>query len=316
MISPLEQRETLYRQAKQAAVLGIVANIGLGLVKLLAGILGGSFALIADAVNSLGDALTSAVVMVALLLAQRPADQEHPYGHTRAEGIAATNVAVLIIVSAIWLAWEAIHRIGSVQVTPPWWTLVVAAGNVVVKEILYQYNARVGRKIGSASLLANAWDHRSDALCSASVFLGLVTVKLGGTSWHWADEVAALLVVTLIIANGVVLFRKASSELMDLQADEGLVGKIRREAESVPDVQCIETLWVRKSGLEYFVDIHIEVDRDLTVEEGHRIGHWVKDAILEQFSEVRDVMVHLEPFPHHHLAENQTRPLTRKRGAD
>ena len=298
LISPLEQRESLYRQAKYAAALGIVANLTLGFVKLVAGIVGGSFALIADAVNSLGDALTSTVVMIALVLAQRPADREHPYGHTRADGIAATNVAVLIIVSALWLAWEAIHRLGSVQATPPWWALGVAGGNVVIKEILYQYNARVGRSIGSASLLANAWDHRSDALCSAAVFLGLILVKLGGPSWHGADEAAALLVVILIIVNGVVLFRKAASELMDLQADEGFVGKIRREAESVPDVKCIETLWVRKSGLEYFVDIHIEVDRNLTVEEGHRIGHWVKDAILEQFSEVRDVLVHLEPFPH------------------
>lgn len=301
LISPLEQREFLYRQAKYAAALGIFANITLGVVKLLTGILAGSFALIADAVNSLGDALTSTVVMIALVLAQRPADQEHPYGHTRAEGIAATNVAVLIIVSALWLAWEAIHRIGSVQLTTPWWALGVAGGNVVIKEILYQYNAKVGRRIGSASLLANAWDHRSDALCSAAVFVGLVAVKFGGANWHWADEVAALLVVLLIMANGVVLFRKAASELMDLQADDEFVGKIRREAESVPDVKAIETLWVRKSGLEYFVDIHIEVDRNLTVDEGHRIGHWVKDAILEQFSEVRDVMVHLEPFPHHHV---------------
>ena len=262
--------------------------------------LGSSFALVSDAVNSLGDSLASVVVLVALWYAQRPADEEHPYGHTRAEAVAASNVAVLIIISALMVGWQAITRVTVHDDIPPSWTLWIAGANVLIKEGLYRYKLRVGKQIGSAAIIANAWDHRSDALCSLAVLIGLAVVRWAGPSYLWADQAAALFVVAAILWAGVKLFRTSTSELLDPQADAQLVHRIRHAASEVPGVQQVEKLWVRKTGLEYLVDIHIQVDAQLSVDEGHRIGHFVKDQLVEKFIGVRDVLVHLEPYPQTH----------------
>jgi cation diffusion facilitator family transporter len=288
----------LYRTALRAALLGLAVNLGLGGLKLAGGLAGGSFALISDAVNSLGDVFTSTVVVFALLFAQRPPDAEHPYGHTRAEAIAASNVALLLILSALVVAWEAVKRLGQAHAVPPGWTLAIAAANVMIKESLYQYKVRVGHRTGSVALIANAWDHRSDALCSLAVLVGLSVVRLGGPGWIWADEAAALVVAAAIVWSGLQLFRHSASELMDVQADGQLVQQVRQAAGKVPGVLGVEKLWLRKSGLEFFVDVHIEVDPNLAVHEGHRIGHHVKDRLLASFPVLRDVLVHLEPHPH------------------
>lgn len=285
-------------------MLGLVVNFFLGAIKLFGGIIGGSFALVADAVNSLGDVFMSLVVVFALRIAQRPPDAEHPYGHTRAEAIAGSNVALLVIVSALFVGWEAIQRFSISHDLPPLWTLWIAAGNVLVKELLYRYSRRVGKRTASSVIVAGAWDHRSDALCSLAVLVGLGTVRWGGPAWIGADEVSALIVAAIIVGSGVQLFRDSASELMDVQADHRFVRQIQEFAERVPDVKAVETLWVRKSGLEYFADIHIEVDPRLTVAEGHRIGHRVKDCLLDEFATLRDVLVHLEPYPHRHGDED------------
>ncbi len=290
----------LYREVTHAAILGLVANLVLGVSKLIGGIIGNSFALIADAVNSLGDVVTTLVVLFAFRVAQRPADPEHPYGHTRAEGIAASNVALLVIISALLVGWEAIHRFFIQHNIPPVWTLWIAAANMLIKEGLYQYKVRVGRRTGSAAIIANAWDHRSDALCALAVLIGLGVIRFGGVRYIWADEAASLFVVSVIVWSGIRLFQSSASELMDVQADPIFVGRIRAAALKVAGVEDIETLWVRKSGLEFFADIHIEVEQSLTVAEGHRIGHQVKDRLLLNFPNLRDVLVHLEPFPHPH----------------
>lgn len=295
-----------YRDATQAALLGLAVNLVLGVVKLMGGIFGSSFALISDAVNSLGDVFMSVAVLFALRIAQRPPDAEHPYGHTRAEAIAGSNVALLVIVSALLVGWEAIQRIDIPHDLPPVWTLWIAGGNVVIKEALYRYNVRIGKQTGSSVVMASAWDHRSDALCSLAVLIGLGITRWAGPDWIGADDVAALLVVAIIIWSGTRVFRKSASELMDVQADEEFVRKIRQAAESVPDVKMVETLWVRKSGLEYFADIHIEVDQNLTVAAGHTIGHRVKDRLLDEFPALRDVLVHLEPYPHDHSTPNES----------
>ena len=281
-------------------MLGLAINAALGVVKLIGGIIGSSFALISDAVNSLGDVFMSLVVLFALRIAQRPPDAEHPYGHTRAEAIAGSNVALLVIVSALLVGWEAIQRISVQHELPPFWTLWIAGGNVLIKEGLYRYNLRIGKRTKSSVVIASAWDHRSDAFCSLAVLIGLGIVRWSGPDWIGADEIAALLVVVIIIWSGTKLFRKSASELMDVQAEDEFVREIRHVAASVPGVRALETLWVRKSGLEYFADIHIEVDQHLTVTEGHLIGHRVKDRLLNAFPTLRDVLVHLEPYPHVH----------------
>jgi cation diffusion facilitator family transporter len=287
----------LYRDVTRAALLGLVVNLALGVAKLVGGLTGGSFALISDAVNSLGDVCTALIVLFALRVAQRPSDEEHPYGHTRAEGIAATNVALLVIVSALLVGWEAARRLGTAHGVPPLWTLWIAGANVVIKETLYWYNVRVGRRTGSSAIIANAWDHRSDALSALAVLCGLAAVRWGGPRFRWADEAAALVVVAIIVFSAARLFRESASELMDVQAEEPYVQKIRAAAAAVEGVRDVEKLWVRKSGLEYFADIHIEVDPQMTVAEGHRIGHEVKDRLVAEFPALRDVLVHLEPHP-------------------
>jgi cation diffusion facilitator family transporter len=293
-------RSSLYRAASRAVLVGLVINLALGVAKLIGGLAGNSFALLSDSVNSLGDVFTSAVVLFAIYVSQRPADREHPYGHTRAEAIAASNVALLVILSALAVAWEAIRRINVPHGPPPAWTLWIAGSNVVIKECLYQYKVRVGRRIGSSALLAHAWDHRSDALSALAVLIGLGIVRWAGPRFIAADEIAALVVVAAILWSAGSLFYKCAHELMDVQAEEAQVKQIRQTASSVPGVRGVEKLWVRKTGLEFLADIHIEVDSQLTVAEGHRIGHVVKDRLLSEFPNLRDVLVHLEPSPHVH----------------
>jgi len=291
-------RQSQYREVTRAAYLGLSVNLALGGAKLAGGIFGHSFALIADAVNSLGDVVSTIVVLVAVRVAQRPPDPEHPYGHTRAEGIAATNIALLIIISALLVGWEAAQRFSVRHPIPPVWTLWIAGANVVIKEALYQYKTRVGRRTGSAAIIANAWDHRSDALCALAVLIGLAVIRVGGDAYLWADEVASLAVVAAILWSGIRLFRNSASDLMDVQAGDDFVHAIRQRAAQEPGVEDVETLWVRKSGLEYFADIHIEVKPSLTVADGHEIGHRVKDRLLVEFPMLRDVLVHLAPHPH------------------
>lgn len=293
-----EARAELYRTVVGAALLGLVVNLGLGLAKLVGGLVGGSFALISDAVNSLGDVVTSVAVLLALRLAQRPADREHPYGHTRAEAVAGLGVSVLVLGSALLVGAEALRRLRMPHPLPPAWTLGIAAANVVIKEGLFRYKIRLARRTGSSALVANAWDHRADAFSALAVMVGLAVVRFGGPSLIFADEVAALVVVAIILRSAASLIGESTHELMDVQAEGAFLERIEAAAREVPDVLGIETLHVRKSGLEYFADIHIEVDPDLTVAEGHRIGHLVKDDLLERFPTLRDVLVHLEPYPH------------------
>ncbi|WP_255670839.1 cation diffusion facilitator family transporter [Blastopirellula sediminis] len=290
----------LYRSASRAAWLGLSVNLSLGIVKLVGGVLGSSFALISDAVNSLGDSLTSIVVIFGLWYAQRPADDEHPYGHTRAEAVAASNVSMLIMISALFIGWEAISRLGSEHPVPAIWTMWIAAANIVIKESLFWYKITISRRTQSLSIAAAAWDHRSDALCSLAVLIGLAVVRWGGPDYMWADEAAALIVVAAILWNTGQIFLQSTSELLDPQANAELIQQIRAAAEEVEGVCAVEKLWVRKTGIEFLADIHIEVDARLTVEEGHRIGHLVKDKLIGQFAQLRDVLVHLEPYPHVH----------------
>lgn len=295
-------KRTLYREAVRATALGLVVNLILGVAKLAGGIIGGSMALISDAVNSLGDVFTSSAVLLAFRVAQKPADAEHPYGHTRAEAIAGSNVAVLVIVSALIVGWGVIWSFPPETSLgpPPVWTLAVAGVNVVVKEALYHYKARLGRRLGSSALIANAWDHRSDALSALAVFVGLFLVRVGGPRLAFLDAAAALAVVVVILYSATGLLFASAQELMDAQADPKFVDEVRAVAAGTPGVRRVDKLWVRKTGLEYLVDIHVQVAAEMTVAEGHLIGHQVKDRLLEQFAIVRDVLVHLEPFPQIH----------------
>ena len=290
-----DSRRALYRAPMVAAAAGVGINLALGAAKLAGGLYGDSFALVADAVNSFGDVVASAVVLVALVYAQRPADDQHPYGHTRAEAVAGASVAVLVVLSAAWIAAEAVRRLPVVHGPPAPWTLWLAAANVAIKETLFRYKLRVGRASGSQAMIANAWDHRSDALASLAVLAGLSAVLVGGEAWAWADEAAALFVAVAVLWAGAALFRTSASDLLDRQAEPEMLRAVVAEALRVEGVVAVESLRLRKSGLEYFADLHLEVDPGITVTRGHAIGHRTKDRLLERFDRLRDVLVHVEP---------------------
>ncbi|MCA9520448.1 MAG: cation transporter [Myxococcales bacterium] len=286
----------IYRRAERALLVGLAINFSLGLAKVIGGVIGSSYALIADSLNSFGDSVTSIATYCALRIARRPPDERHPYGYARAEGIAASSVALVVVISALAIGWGAIERLGDVHGAPPLWTLVLAAANVVIKEGLFRYHSRVGRRTGSEAMLATAWDHRSDALSSAAVFVGLFAVTLGGSSWAAADDCAALFVSGAIVWAAGRLYVGSLRDLMDPQAEQDFVAELRASAAAVEGVRELEKFFVRKVGLEYFVDVHLQVERTTTVEAGHRIGHRVKDRLIAAYPRVADVLVHLEPF--------------------
>lgn len=296
LVDGIASPKPLYTRAVRATLVGLVANFALGVTKLIAGLVGGSFALVSDAINSLGDSLSSVVTLGALWYAQTPADDEHPYGHTRVEAVAGAYIAVLILVTGLYVGIEASQRFADTRPIPPVWTLWIAAANVILKEALYAYNRRVGRLTGSTAMLASAWDHRSDALTSLAVLIGLGVVRYAGPGYGWADSAAALCVAVAILWSGSQLLKQSTGELLDPQADGDLVGRIRRESEAVVGVLAVEKLWVRKTGIEYLVDIHIQVDPEMTVDAGHRISHEVKNRLIASFALVKDVLVHLEPY--------------------
>ncbi len=285
----------LYNRSRRAALWGVIVALGLGAAKLVGGLLGHSVALLSDAVHSLGDAIASASVWGALLWAQRPADREHPYGHMRAEAVAGSNVALLLILSGLWVGYEALITLDTPAPPPEGYTLVIAAVSIVLNESLYRYSRHVARKTGSRAVLAASWDQRLDAFGSLAVFAGLALARWYGM--HAADHVAALVVAAVILWAGGTLFWGSLHELMDRQAEPELLEQIRRAALAVPGVVGVEKLLVRKAGLEHLVDIHIEVDPAISVRQGHAIGHSVKDHLVREFVTVKDVLVHIEPAP-------------------
>jgi cation diffusion facilitator family transporter len=286
-----------YRQGRRAAFLGSAVALGLAAAQFLGGVLGHSVALTSDAFHSLGDALTSAAVFGALWWAQQPADAEHPYGHTRAEAVAGSNVALLLVLLGVGVGWHALDTFGDPSPIPEVYTLIIAFISIALKEALYRYEIRVARRTGSSAVHASAWDHRLDAFGSFAVLVGLALAYFGGSSFHAADHIAALVVALVIALAGARLFWRSLHELMDRQADPELLQGIRRAAAETAGVRGVEKLFARKSGMEYLVDIHVEVDPELTVRDSHEIGHAVKKRLLERFSAIKDVLVHIEPSP-------------------
>jgi cation diffusion facilitator family transporter len=289
-------RQRLYVDAKRAAVWGLGVNFLLVLSKLAGGIATGSAALIADAVNSIGDVASSMAVRGALSMAQVEEDEDHPYGHTKAESIAGLSVSLLVAFSAGLLALETIKRFGSELEVPGIAAGLIAGVCAVIKEVIYRYTMRVAKRLNSSSLTAVAWDHRSDAIGSGLVAVSLIAAPYVGDWGRYIDPIAALCVCAALIYTGGKIFLSTATELMDQQADEETVLQVREIAEAVGGVQAVEKLRVRKSGLEYFIEIHVQVEGMMTVDAGHRIAHQVKDQLLVSLPRVRDVHVHIEPF--------------------
>lgn len=270
-------------------------NIVLAIVKITAGIFGNAYALIADGIESALDVGGSAVIWGGLKFAARPPDETHPYGHGKAEPIAAAVVAVGVIAAAVGLAIESVREIFTPHHVPAPWTLAVLVAIVIVKELLYRSVIRIGRDVESTAVQTDAWHHRSDALTSIAAFIGISIALIGGEGWEPADDWAALLACGLIAFNGYRLLSPALHEIMDTAPRGDLNEKIRAAAAHVPGVVEIEKPLVRKMGLQFYVDLHLRVDGDISVTAGHDIAHEVKGAIRATEPRIADVLVHVEP---------------------
>ncbi len=273
----------------------IAINLVLALIKISTGVIGNSYALVADGIESTTDIFSSLIVFGGLRISTRPPDENHPYGHGKAESLAAMVVAIFLIAAAFLIAVQSIKEIRAPQSSPAWYTLVVLGIIIVIKELLYRRMRKVGDSLDSSSLRSDAWHHRSDAITSLAAFMGISIALIGGEGYESADDWAALLACSIIFVNGVRLLRPALNEVMDAAPSDAIEERVVETASSVDGVVAIEKCRIRKSGVGYLMDIHVEVKSDLTIREGHDIGHAVKDRLLASELPVSDVIVHIEP---------------------
>lgn len=279
----------------RSTLLGIVANLGMVAIKALAGYFGNSYALIADAIESASDVFTSFIVWIGLRAASKEPDLNHPYGHGKAEPLTAIVVALSLIAAAIFIAIQSVDHIVTPHVSPEPFTLIILVIIILVKEGMYRYTNRVGAEIESAAVKADAWHHRSDAITSLTAAIGIAIALIGGPGYESADDWSALIASAIIVVNAYRIFIPAFTEIMDAAPPSNLADEVRKIAATVPQVQGLDKCLVRKMGFEYFVDLHIIVDGNLSVREGHDIAHAVKAEVMRQKPSVYDVLIHVEP---------------------
>jgi cation diffusion facilitator family transporter len=285
----------------RVARLGLAANVALVAIKISVGVVGHAYALVADGVESSADVLSSGVVWAGLRIADRPADENHPFGHGKAEAIASAVVSLLLLVASVWIAVAAVHGISTPHRLPAPYTLVVAAVVIVVKEMLYRRVRRVADQVGSTAVRADAWHHRSDAISSTAAFLGIGIALLGqhyvgGTGWEAADDWAALLAAVIVATNGIRTLEPAVADLMDAAPEPALLARVEHAAATVPGVELVEKLKVRRSGLGYYVELHAQADPGMSLHDAHELSGQVKGAIMAAAPRVKGVLVHMEPY--------------------
>jgi cation diffusion facilitator family transporter len=285
----------------RSAQAGLLVNATLASVKLAAGLLGNAYALVADAAESMADVLASLVVWGGLAIAAQPADENHPYGHGKAEALAAAAVSLMLLGAAVVIGLEAIREIRSPHDVPAPWTLGVLVMVVVVKWALARRVQAVGEDLGSPAVRADASHHLSDAITSAAAFVGIGLAVVGyrvtgDDRWSSADDWAALLAAGVIAYNGIQLLRPALHDLMDRMPGSEVLSPVATAARGVPGVLAIEKLIVRKAGMHYFVDIHVQADPATSLHDAHVLSGCVKSAIRQAVPAVSGVLVHMEPY--------------------
>ena len=289
---------------RAAAVVGAGLNLVLALGKLLAGIVGNSHALVADAVESLSDLIGSVILVGGLQIAHRPPDENHPYGHGKAEAVAGLIVSGLLLGAGVWIAISSVHEIRTPHSMPEPWTLIVLVVVVLVKEGMFRWALRISRRTGSGAVEVDAWHHRADAITSVAAFVGIAIALLGrkwghaDIPWEAADDWAALFAAAIIIFNAYTLLRIPLHDLMDAASPadmDRVVGPAKAVAQSVAGVRLVEKIRTRKSGTGYFLDMHVQVDPMMPVKDAHAIGGLVRSRVRAEVDAVRDVLIHVEP---------------------
>ncbi|MCK6475200.1 MAG: cation diffusion facilitator family transporter [Phycisphaerales bacterium] len=292
--TPSEQSNRAEAQGQRLALIGAVVNILLAAVKLVAGLVGNSYALVADAIESFADILGSVVIWSGLRIASRPTDRRHPYGYGKAESLAALVVALMILGAGIAIMIEAIREIVTPHHAPAPFTLGVLVAVVVVKEVMFRVVRRAAATTQSSALHTDSWHHRADALTSAAAFVGITVALIGGPGYEPADDWAALLASGVILYNAVKLMVAPVRELLDAQAVD-IGNRACAIATDVTGIENVQKAAARKAGSGYWVDMHARVRPDMSVRDAHALAHRVKDRIREQMPEVRDVLIHIEP---------------------
>ncbi|HZV68042.1 MAG TPA: cation diffusion facilitator family transporter [Saprospiraceae bacterium] len=291
------------QSAIRTTYFSIASNTCLAIIKGLAGFIGGSYALIADTIESTTDIFSSLLVLFGLKYANRPADKNHPYGHGRAEPLMTFLVVGFLITSATIIAYESIQHLKTPHAAPKPWTLIILGAIIIWKEISYRIVLKKSKEIQSTSLRAEAWHHRSDAITSILAFIGITIAVVFGEGYESADDWAALFAAAFILYNSYFIFRPALGEIMDEHVYDDLVDEIRKVALTVEGIMDTEKCFIRKAGMQYHVDLHAIVAGNITVEKGHDIAHKLKDTLHERIPQLGNILIHIEP---HKITDIQT----------
>jgi cation diffusion facilitator family transporter len=279
----------------RTAQAGLLVNAALVVVKLVAGVVGNAYALVADAIESAADIFSSLVVWGGLRIAAREADDEFPFGYGKAEALATGVVALMLMGAAVTVTIAAVREIRTPHHSPAPFTLFVLVGVIGAKELLFRRVLAVGEATISTAVKADAWHHRSDAITSAAAFVGILVALVGGPGWEQADDWAALVAALVIAVNGIKLFRIAVGDLMDRSPGAGLLERIGIATASVTEVRDFHKLKVRKVGLGYYVEVHVQADPALSLHDAHVVSGKVKSSIRTMVPEVAGVLIHMEP---------------------
>ena len=285
--------------AARAPLVGMAVNASLAAVKIVAGTFGNSYALIADGIESTADIITSLITWGGLQVANRPANERHPYGYGKAEALAGIIGAMALLAAAATIAYQSVREIITPHHLPHWSTLAVLAAVVAIKEALARWVGRMGDELESTALAGDAWHHRSDALTSLAAFIGISIGLVGGPGYEPADDYAALAACAVIVYSGLRLFYRATRDVLDAAPGPQFEQRVRDLAAAVPGVLAIEKCRIRKSGMEYFVEIHVEVDDAISVRQGHDIARLVRAELRDSPHRIADALVHIEPHSEH-----------------
>jgi cation diffusion facilitator family transporter len=302
-------------KAQFGAWVGIVGNLVLAAAKLVIGLVAHSQALIADAVHSASDVVGSVAVLIGLRAAERPPDEDHPYGHGKAESIAAIIVSVLLALVGFEIGSASVQSLFAPLEAPGVIAIWAAIGSMMIKEWMFRYKYNLGKKLNSQSLIANAWEHRSDVFSSFAALIGIGGAILGGRydiPWMlYLDPVAGIFVSALVLKMAYNILMESIHTTLDHVLHEEDTRELRQTIEAVPGVMRIDSLRAREHGHYQIVDVKISVDPHITVEEGHRVGKRVKQELMDRFTAVRDVFVHINPydaeFPYQRVEESEQR---------
>ncbi len=273
----------------------IIGNTALAIIKGLGGFFGNSYALIADAIESLTDIFSSLLVLFGLKYANRPPDKNHPYGHGRAEPLVTFLVVGFLITSATIIAYESIKNIRTPHQLPHLWTLFILAPLIIWKEISFRLVIKKAKETNSSSLKADAWHHRSDAITSITAFIGISIALYFGKGYETADDWAALFAAGFILYNSFLIFRPALGEIMDEHLYDDLVDDIRKSSLTVDGILATEKCLIRKAGMQYHVDLHAIVDKNISVKAGHDLAHKLKNTLRSELPQLGHVLIHIEP---------------------